>query len=184
MTRGSSATGDGFDGPDGGPVGQGEESGAQSGLSDGVGEGSGGRGEGSGAQSGLSDLVGEGSVVRRGEAGGPAGCPPGQWAGRPEPLAALVESARGSAVPLHVLDLSGVTDKSAFLAACARVLAFPSWFGRNWDALADSLSDLAPGTVVVVSGWRAYAAARPEEWETAREILAEAVPLTALLTLE
>nr|WP_245769263.1 barstar family protein [Streptomyces indicus] len=87
-------------------------------------------------------------------------------------------------MPFHVLDLSGVTDKAAFLTACATTLAFPSWFGRNWDALADCLSDLAPGTVVVVSGWRAYADARPEEWETAQEILTEAGPVTALLALE
>ncbi len=128
----------------------------------------------SGASGGDSDSGG----------GGGGGCPPGRWAGRPEPLAALAEAARGSEVPLHVLDLTEVTDKAGFLSACARTLAFPSWFGRNWDALADSLGDLAPGTVVVVSGWHAYAEARPDEWETAREILTEAVPVTALLTLK
>ncbi|MFI6940045.1 barstar family protein [Streptomyces sp. NPDC050418] len=116
--------------------------------------------------------------------GSSAGCPPGRWAGRPQPLAALADTARSSDVPLHVLDLSEVTDKAAFLDACARSLAFPSWFGRNWDALADCLRDLEPGTVVVLTGWGAYAAARPGEWETAREILAEADPVTALVVLE
>ncbi|MBC9715696.1 barstar family protein [Streptomyces sp. TRM66268-LWL] len=168
MTRGAKATGGGFGEP---------EREEPSGGGGGFGEPE--REEPSGGGGGFGEPEREGP-----SGGGPAGCPPGQWAGRPEPLAALVESARGSALPLHVLDLSEVTDKSAFLAVCARALAFPSWFGHNWDALADCLSDLAPGTVVVLSDWSAYAQARPGEWETAREIFAEAVPLTALLTLE
>ncbi len=39
------------------------------------------------------------------------------------------------------LDLGGVTDKAGLMDRCARALALPDWFGRNWDALADSLSD-------------------------------------------
>ncbi|MFD6414522.1 barstar family protein [Nocardia asteroides] len=39
------------------------------------------------------------------------------------------------------LDLDGVTDKAGLMERCARDLALPDWFGRNWDALADSLSD-------------------------------------------
>ncbi len=39
------------------------------------------------------------------------------------------------------LDLDGVTDKAGLTDRCARALALPDWFGRNWDALADSLSD-------------------------------------------
>lgn len=81
-----------------------------------------------------------------------------------------------------VLDLDGVTDKAGLMDRCARDLGLPQWFGRNWDALADSLSDpgLWPegagerGLLVVVVGWREYAGTRPEEWQVAEEIFAEA----------
>jgi hypothetical protein len=43
-------------------------------------------------------------------------------------------------------DLVAVTlapGKAAMLAAIARALAFPEWFGGNWDALEDCLADLS-----------------------------------------
>jgi hypothetical protein len=81
-----------------------------------------------------------------------------------------------------VLDLDGVTDKAGLMDRCARDLALPEWFGRNWDALADCLADpglwpegaVERGLLVVVRGWRAYAEKRPEEWQVAEEIFAEA----------
>jgi hypothetical protein len=81
-----------------------------------------------------------------------------------------------------VLDLDGVTDKEGLMDRCARDLALPEWFGRNWDALADCLADPAlwpegsdeRGLLVVVRGWRTYAETRPEEWQVAEEIFAEA----------
>ncbi|MEF9881770.1 barstar family protein [Streptomyces sp. P9-A4] len=74
-----------------------------------------------------------------------------------------------------VLDLSGVTDKAALMDRCAAALALPSWFGRNWDALADSLTDLPEPVALVVTGWQEYARARPREWRTAQEVFATAV---------
>lgn len=97
------------------------------------------------------------------------------------------------------LDLDGVTDKAGLMDRCARDLRLPDWFGRNWDALADVLSD--PGlwsgdgvgvdagvgvgeeTIVVVRHWERYAEARPEEWATAREVFAQASALTVALAL-
>lgn len=80
------------------------------------------------------------------------------------------------------LDLDGVADKAALMDRCARALALPGWFGRNWDALLDSLSDpsgwpaeaAGRGLLIVVSNWRPYAKARPGEWRTAEEVFAEA----------
>ncbi|MFI0513602.1 hypothetical protein RKD19_006794 [Streptomyces canus] len=91
------------------------------------------------------------------------------------------------------LDLDGVMDKAGLMDRCHRDLRLPDWFGRNWDALADVLSD--PGlwsgdgaasgeeTVVVVRHWDRYAEARPEEWATAREVFAEASAVTVALAL-
>jgi len=89
------------------------------------------------------------------------------------------------------LDLDGVTDKAGLMDRCARALRLPDWFGRNWDALADSLSDrtLWPegaaerGLLLVVRDWRPYAKARPDEWETAQEIFAEAADRTPALSV-
>ncbi|MBW8704807.1 hypothetical protein MBT84_34945 [Streptomyces sp. MBT84] len=39
------------------------------------------------------------------------------------------------------LDLDTVDDKAAFMERIAGALGLPDWFGRNWDALADSLTD-------------------------------------------
>ncbi|MFG3587246.1 barstar family protein [Streptomyces sp. NPDC047990] len=77
------------------------------------------------------------------------------------------------------LDLTGVTDKPAFMDRCARALGLPDWFGRNWDALADCLGDLswappARGRLLVVTGWRDFARAAPRDWEVAQEVFAEA----------
>ncbi|MET7700195.1 MULTISPECIES: barstar family protein [unclassified Streptomyces] len=89
------------------------------------------------------------------------------------------------------LDLDGVADKADFMERCARALGLPEWFGRNWDALADSLAD--PGVwpavaaerelLVVVTGWQGYAKARPDEWKVAREVFSEAADRTAPLTV-
>ncbi|MEU0333759.1 barstar family protein [Streptomyces sp. NPDC006193] len=89
------------------------------------------------------------------------------------------------------LDLDGVTDKAGLMDRAARALALPDWFGRNWDALADSLADVTVwpeaaggrGLLIVVRGWQAYAAARPAEWETAQEVFAHAVALAPSLTV-
>ncbi|MEU5593871.1 barstar family protein [Streptomyces sp. NPDC020298] len=89
------------------------------------------------------------------------------------------------------LDLAGVTDKAGLMDRCVRALGLPDWFGRNWDALADSLSDHTVwpedagerGLLLVVRDWQTYARARPEEWRTARELFTEAADRTPALSV-
>jgi hypothetical protein len=89
------------------------------------------------------------------------------------------------------LDLDGVTDKAGLMDRCARALGLPDWFGRNWDALADSLSDpggwpegaAEQGLLVVVRGWQPYAKARPQEWEVARDVFTDAATREPALTV-
>ncbi|MFE9742102.1 barstar family protein [Streptomyces sp. NPDC006477] len=87
-----------------------------------------------------------------------------------------------------VLDLHGVTDKTAFMNRCVRALPLPVWFGRNWDALADCLADMRRPMAIVVTGWQAYAEASPDEWGIAEEVFSAAARasvegLTVLLSL-
>ncbi|MFJ9122285.1 barstar family protein [Streptomyces sp. NPDC102394] len=89
------------------------------------------------------------------------------------------------------LDLDGVRDKAGLMDRCTRDLMLPDWFGRNWDALADVLSDpgvwpeeaAGKGLLVVVRNWRPYAEARPEEWETAVDVFTHASAATVALAL-
>ncbi|MGW7088090.1 barstar family protein [Streptomyces sp. NPDC054871] len=97
-----------------------------------------------------------------------------------EPLTAVLEAVRAAGLSTVSLDLRGVSDKAAFMERCARALELPDWFGRNWDALADCLTDLgwapaAPGRLLVVTGWQEYAEAAPQEWIVAQEVFADAV---------
>ncbi|RZU11559.1 barstar family protein [Streptomyces sp. BK239] len=90
----------------------------------------------------------------------------------------------------HVLtlDLDGVEDKADLMDRCVRDLELPDRFGRNWDALADSLGDLparpdTEGVLVVVRNWTPYAKARPEEWEIAQAVFSSAVDRAPALSV-
>ncbi len=48
------------------------------------------------------------------------------------PLAEVFRAARAVGWQVSVLDLTGVSDKAAFMERCVRALDLPEWFGRNW----------------------------------------------------
>ncbi|MEU2792483.1 barstar family protein [Streptomyces sp. NPDC007100] len=107
--------------------------------------------------------------------------PPGVVPWPPDrPVDEALDAARAAGWHGALLDLRGVADKAGFMDRCVRALRLPDWFGRNWDALADCLTDLSwcppdRGRVLVVSGWQGYAAAAPDDWGTVEEIVADAV---------
>lgn len=78
----------------------------------------------------------------------------------------------------RVLDMTGVADKRALLQAIARTLEFPEHFGRNWDALADSLQDLSwlswAVLVIEVRGWGDFARAAADDARMALDIARDA----------
>jgi barstar (barnase inhibitor) len=52
----------------------------------------------------------------------------------------IVKATRGSG--LQVVRIAG-SEKTSLLENIATALAFPEWFGQNWDALEDCLTDLS-----------------------------------------
>ena len=68
----------------------------------------------------------------------------------------ILDATRGSALQVSRIDLAGAADKDALMERIARALEFPRWFGGNWDALEDCLTDLswskAGGHVLLLEG--------------------------------
>jgi len=57
--------------------------------------------------------------------------------------APLVAAAEANGFAAFRIDLAAVVDKPQMLEAIGHALAFPEWFGHNFDALADCLGDMA-----------------------------------------
>jgi RNAse (barnase) inhibitor barstar len=87
----------------------------------------------------------------------------------------VLDALHGSDFDLVRIDLAGITDKPALLARLAETLEFPEWFGGNWDALEDCLTDLSwrPGVrhVLLVERFEALRAARSDDFGTLLDIL-------------
>ena len=92
-----------------------------------------------------------------------------------EAVAELEEAVDESGWRLVHLDTSTVGDKAGFLDRAAKAFGFPDYFGRNWDALGDSLGDIDddPGTVIVWDGWSEFAAADKASFDVALDVLRE-----------
>jgi RNAse (barnase) inhibitor barstar len=95
-----------------------------------------------------------------------------------EAILAVGTLARSLGFEFVRVDLSGCSDKAEFLQRIATALAFPSWFGHNWDALFDCLSDLgwrpAPGYVLLLENPGEFRDAEPQVFDTALAILGDA----------
>lgn len=77
------------------------------------------------------------------------------------------------------IDGGSVPDGAALLARLARELQFPDYFGANWDALQDCLTDLpdwlpASGYLLVFTEAGALCRRRPGELAAFKDVLASA----------
>lgn len=86
--------------------------------------------------------------------------------------------------PCLVVDLAGCEDKPDLLQRVAAALAFPDWFGHNWDAFFDCLVDLgwqprAGGYVVLLRHATELRASAPEALDTACAICDDAARVWA-----
>ena len=79
---------------------------------------------------------------------------------------------------IAVLDGTDAATRSGFFQELARSLHFPDYFGRNWDAVYDCLTDFnwlpAAGYVLVLDGFDQFATNEAEQWNIALKVLRDA----------
>lgn len=97
-----------------------------------------------------------------------------------EATSAVAEGLERAGWSVRVVDLADAVDKAAIMDRFVAGLALPAWFGRNWDALGDSLRDLGwwpagrRGRVIVVRGAGRTDTGSGGDRTTLAEILEEA----------
>lgn len=95
---------------------------------------------------------------------------------------ALAEKALSAATQrgmrVEKVALAASRDKNAFLNALSGTLAFPDYFGRNWDAFYDCLVELehgkGEGLLLVLRDASGFARAEPDEFAAAVDALQDA----------
>jgi RNAse (barnase) inhibitor barstar len=96
----------------------------------------------------------------------------------PVQVEALQKAASKAGLAWIDLPLQAVSNKKQFLAVCAKQLKLPSYFGGNWDALADCVRDFnwlgGKGYVLHITGYAKFANAVPNDYQTALDVLREA----------
>ena len=111
-------------------------------------------------------------------------------------IGTLVDVATQRQFAVFRLSLSGCTESGEVLGRIGEQLQFPDWYGQNWDALADCLTDFSwravPGYVLVFEQLGDFRAAGDDDFDTLIEILSDAsaswsvigIPFWAFLVLE
>ena len=79
---------------------------------------------------------------------------------------------------IAVLNGEAAGTRAGFFQEIARALRFPDYFGHNWDAVYDCLTDMswlpAAGYVLVLDGFDHFATNEPEQWDIGMKVLREA----------
>ena len=80
---------------------------------------------------------------------------------------------------IFYLDGREIRDKQSFLQKMAEVMRFPDYFGYNWDALEECITDLdwcpAARYILIYDYPETFSKAEPEQWKIAYDILRSAV---------
>ena len=95
-----------------------------------------------------------------------------------EKLEYITQAANQEGLEIFFLDLASVNDKTGFFNETARILQFPEYFGSNWDAFEECLTDLAwleaQGYVLLIKNSGQFQQSAPIDAAMARKILNDA----------
>lgn len=96
-----------------------------------------------------------------------------------EDLEPLAEAAGMQGLRVCRVDLTDYADREGLFDRLTQALRLPGDFGRNWDALADSVRDLswlkAPGYILLFDHAEGMRDTHEEDFDTLLDILEEAV---------
>lgn len=125
----------------------------------------------------MTQPAGQGQAANRAEAVRRLPLPDATVAG----IEALAQSV---GLRVHVVDLTGCATKADLLERAAAALVFPAWFGHNWDAWFDCLTDFswlpaASGHVLLLRHASGLRQASPEVLDTALAIVEDAARVWA-----
>jgi RNAse (barnase) inhibitor barstar len=80
---------------------------------------------------------------------------------------------------IYHLDGKRIHNKTSFLNEVSERFKLPSYFGFNWDAFNDCITDLSwmnsNGTLIVFNDSEHFRIAAPDDWQTANNIFLEAI---------
>jgi len=95
------------------------------------------------------------------------------------PIKDLEELAKHHNYTFFFLDGAEIADKEEFLNHASAVLSFPDYFGNNWDAFEDCLTDMSwhktDGYLILYDNFEAFAKHAPDQFKTALEILRDSI---------
>jgi RNAse (barnase) inhibitor barstar len=91
-------------------------------------------------------------------------------------LEAVERAAQEAGLAVFRIDIGEVRNKADFLGRVAKALSFPNWFGSNWDALNDCLTDLdwlstKTGYVLIFENSDDFGSHHKSEFDTATDVL-------------
>ena len=88
------------------------------------------------------------------------------------------QAADSAGLKIWKINLRRIRGKAGLLSHVARILEFPDWFGKNWDALHDCLGDLSRtderGYVILLENSNEFAARYPQTFNTATRVFESA----------
>jgi RNAse (barnase) inhibitor barstar len=86
----------------------------------------------------------------------------------------IESAAKAAGLVVVRIDLARLASKTGLLGRAARALKFPEWFGKNWDALNDCLTDLSwlqgNGWVIIFENSKGFAERKPKLFQNAVEV--------------